>query len=198
MTAAVVPTHRGPGRPRSAEADAAILEAAAELFADQGFEGMSVDAVAQHAGVSKATIYRRYPGKVELCMAASRHLCARQVPVVDTGTVRDDLREHARALARLLRTTVVGRAVPQMVADAARNPELADAYRKFTAERRATIAAAVGRGVERGELPATADGDLAAEMLSGTVFYRHLIARGSLGPRFADAVADAVIRSLER
>jgi hypothetical protein len=83
-----------------------------------------------------------------------------------------------------------------MVADAARNPELATAYRRFTAERRATIAEAVRRGIDRGELPTTTTGDLAAEMLSGAIFYRHLVGRGGLGPRFTDSVADAVVRSL--
>ena len=193
-----VAAQRRPGRPRSTEADAAILEAAAEQFAENGFEGMSVDAVAQQAGVSKATIYRRYPGKVELCMAAGRYLCARRVPMVDTGDVGEDLRTIARSLARLLRTTVVGRAVPQMIADAARNPELAAAYRGFTAERRATITEAIQRGVERGELPGGANGELAAEMLTGAIFYRHFIGRGQLNARFADEVADAVLRSLVR
>jgi AcrR family transcriptional regulator len=196
--AVAVDEQRRPGRPRSAEADAAILEAAAELFAEHGFDGMSVDAVAQQAGVSKATIYRRYPGKIELCMAAGRHLCDRQVPIVDTGSVHDDLRNLARSHARLLRTTVVGRGAAQMIADAARNPELAAAYRGFTAERRATIVAAIQRGVERGELPADLDGELAAEMLTGAIFYRHLIGRGRLNARFADDVADAVLRSLRR
>jgi AcrR family transcriptional regulator len=187
---------RRPGRPRSTEADAAILEAAAELFADHGFAGMSVDAVAERAGVGKTTIYRRYPGKVELCIAAARHVCARQVPPVDTGSVGADLRTLARSLTRLLRTTVVGRAMPQMVADAARNPELAVAYRRFTAERRATITGAVQRGVARGELPIDVDGELAAEMLTGAIFHRHLIGRERLSARFADRVADAVLRAL--
>ncbi|HEY1737864.1 MAG TPA: helix-turn-helix domain-containing protein, partial [Acidimicrobiia bacterium] len=57
------------GRPRSAECDRAILEAALAEYAVRGLEAMSVDAVAARAGVSKATIYRRYPSKVELVMA---------------------------------------------------------------------------------------------------------------------------------
>jgi AcrR family transcriptional regulator len=54
---------RRPGRPRSTQADEAILVAAIEIFAEVGFEGLTVEGVAARAGVGKATIYRRYPGK---------------------------------------------------------------------------------------------------------------------------------------
>ena len=57
---------RGPGRPRSADADKAIVEATLEMLADEGYYALSLEAVAARAGVGKATIYRRWPGKREL------------------------------------------------------------------------------------------------------------------------------------
>ena len=72
MTATADPEARRPGRPRSTEADEAILEAAVDLFAECGFDGLTVEGVAARANVGKATIYRRYPCKVDLVIAASR------------------------------------------------------------------------------------------------------------------------------
>src|SRR4029453_16014511 len=63
-------TTRRPGRPRSEQAEQAIIEATLDLFAEQGFEGVCVEAVAARAGVGKATIYRRWPNKEELLLAA--------------------------------------------------------------------------------------------------------------------------------
>src|SRR6202050_426841 len=64
------PANRRPGRPRSEQAEQAIIDATLDLFAEQGFEGVCVEAVAARAGVGKATIYRRWPNKEELLLAA--------------------------------------------------------------------------------------------------------------------------------
>ena len=72
MTAIADPEARRPGRPRSTEADEAILEAAVDLFAEGGFDGLTMEGVAARADVGKTTIYRRYPCKVDLVIAASR------------------------------------------------------------------------------------------------------------------------------
>src|SRR5271163_2599111 len=63
-------TTRRPGRPRSEQAEHAIIEATLDLFAEQGFEGVCVESVAARAGVGKATIYRRWPNKEEMLLAA--------------------------------------------------------------------------------------------------------------------------------
>jgi len=63
-------TRPRPGRPRSEQAEQAIIEATLDLFAEQGFEGACVEAIAARAGVGKATIYRRWPNKEELLLAA--------------------------------------------------------------------------------------------------------------------------------
>ena len=90
-----VTAERRPGRPRSATADQAILDAALELFVEAGLEGLAVEQVAARAGVGKATIYRRYPGKIDLVIAAARCLTSAVAPVPDTGTADGDLRAIA-------------------------------------------------------------------------------------------------------
>ena len=82
---------RRAGRPRSAEADTAILAATVDLFVELGFDGMSVEAVAVRAGVGKTTIYRRWPTKEDLVIEAIAHL-APSTQMVDTGNTGDDLR----------------------------------------------------------------------------------------------------------
>src|SRR6516164_9360358 len=83
---------RRPGRPRSEQAEQAIIEATLDLFGEQGFEGVCIEAVAARAGVGKATIYRRWPNKQELLLAA---LSSMKSPIPEpTGSVRDDLVAH--------------------------------------------------------------------------------------------------------
>src|SRR5436190_22729254 len=83
-------TTRRPGRPRSEQAEQAIIEATLDLFAEQGFEGVCVEAVAGRAGVGKATIYRRWPNKEELLLAALGSLKS-PFPEPKGVSVREDL-----------------------------------------------------------------------------------------------------------
>ena len=89
---------RRPGRPRDVGADDAIMDAVVEILTEVGFRGLTIDAVAHRAGVGKATIYRRWPGKEQLVLDA---LTAERVPVPepDTGSLRDDLLAHYLPLA---------------------------------------------------------------------------------------------------
>src|SRR5271166_3166822 len=82
--------HRRPGRPRSEQAEQAIIEATLDLFAERGFEGVCVEAVAARAGVGKATIYRRWPNKEELLLAAFGSLKS-PFPEPEGVCARDDL-----------------------------------------------------------------------------------------------------------
>jgi AcrR family transcriptional regulator len=80
------------GRPRDPALDAAIHQAALELIAEIGYERMTIDALASRAGVSKPTIYRRWPGgKAEVTVAAMRAFQAQRAPLPDTGALRSDL-----------------------------------------------------------------------------------------------------------
>ena len=97
---------QGPGRPKDMEKRAAILEAAKRLFTETGFEGTSMDAVAQQAGVSKLTVYSHFGDKDSLFREAIRQRCQNLVPdhlyeVPDGIGVRDALLNIARHHARL-------------------------------------------------------------------------------------------------
>ena len=81
---------RGQGRPRDARVDARVLDATLELLADRGLGALTMEAVAQRAGVSKATIYRRWPSRDHLVAAAFASI-SEPIAIPDTGNVRDDL-----------------------------------------------------------------------------------------------------------
>jgi AcrR family transcriptional regulator len=193
VTSTEVP--RPPGRPRSAEADEAILEAAVELFAEVGLEGLTVEGVAARAGVGKATVYRRYPCKVDLVMAATVCFNEQQAPSVDTGSVRADIRAAVDGLIAVLTSTPAGRALPTMVADRVRTPELGEAFHQFVTCRRARSTAIVERAIERGEIRADAHPDEVVDFYVGPIFYRYLISDAPLDPAFAEAVVDATLRA---
>jgi AcrR family transcriptional regulator len=187
-------TSRGPvGRPRSTEADEAIAHAALALLAESGFEGVTVEAVAQRAGVARSTVYRRFPGKPELLVTVLAHSCRATVDDPDTGSVLGDLTAVAEALARSLGATDLGRALPAVIAAAAVHPDVADAHRTFVASRRRVALAAVARGIDRGEIDPEVDPDTVVDLVVGPVFHRQFVSRRPItGAWIAEIVARAV------
>jgi AcrR family transcriptional regulator len=162
------------GRPRSPERDAAILKATLAEYGEHGFDSMSVEGVAARAGASKATIYRRYDSKLALVAAALEHAGA-QRQVAGTGTLAGDVDAVLRHLVELTRDPVHGPGLRHIVADGLRNPELGDVYAAFVRQRRSVTHALLREAIERGELRADVDLDLATDAIGGPIFYRHLI-----------------------
>lgn len=195
MTAASATEERRPGRPRSAEADAAILDAAIDAFIEGGWEGLSIEGVAASAGVGKTTIYRRYPTRLDLVLAAAEKLAEDKGAAPDTGTLRGDLRALADAYLRMVDETRAGHAIPAMVAATARNAELAAAYRSFIGDRRRISAVSLARAVQRGELALAADPQLVLDLLVAPLFYRAFVSREPLDDRYVDTLVDAVLRA---
>jgi len=181
------------GRPRSAECDAAILDAALREYAHRGFEGLSVDAVAARAGVSKATIYRRYPSKLSLVVASADSMCAQTARNADTGGVRGDLVEMLSGLVDMLEDPVIGAAKRMLVVDSISNPELADAHRALVQQRREGTFAIFRRAIDRGELPPDLDMEFAADELGGPVFYRYLLMHETPSAAYIEQLANAFV-----
>ncbi len=181
------------GRPRSALADAAILEAATELFCDLGYEGLSIEGVAAKAGVGKTTIYRRYPTKLDLVMAVNGCLSAGMTPEPDTGRLRDDLVVLARNFHTMLSHTDAGRAIPKVLAAKLANPELARAHEAFVVGRRDVTIGVIQRGIERGELPSKTDPTLIADLITAPLFFRVFVTGQPVTRRYIDALVDQIL-----
>jgi TetR/AcrR family transcriptional repressor of mexJK operon len=94
-------TPKGPGRPKDLEKRASILEAAKRLFPLRGFDGVSMDAIAAEAGVSKLTVYSHFSDKDTLFSETVRAKCEEQLPeaVFRTEPGRGPIREQLRAIA---------------------------------------------------------------------------------------------------
>jgi AcrR family transcriptional regulator len=186
---------RRPGRPRSVEVDAAILDAALEEYGEHGYEGMSVDAVAARAGVSKATIYRRFDSKLELVTAAMYQTAEKRKPTPDTGSLLGDLRALLGQLAEMVGDQTLGCNIRMMVADGMRNAELAGVHEEFVQFRRRGTKVVLDRAITRGELQPGMDLDVAIDVLTGPLFYRHLVSHMKIDRAYTDAVIDAFLRA---
>lgn len=162
---------RPPGRPRSVRADRAILEAALDAFTEDGYEGMSMEGVASRAGVGKSTVYRRWPCKDDLLLAAIESLLE-DFHVDDTGDVRADLTAVARQALRFITETKAGEVLPRMVVQVVTGTPLGRAYAEKIMGPRAVAA---GRVIEaakaRGELHPDLDAHLAVASLVGSLIF---------------------------
>ncbi len=186
------------GRPRSEKAREAILAAAAELLLARGLGAVSMDAVAEQAGVSKATIYRWWPTKETLALDALYHEWAAAGPSArETGSVRGDLLSLLRPWVRLVGKRPYGRVIAGLVAEAQADPVFAEQYReRFVEPRRAQARPILERAIERGELPAATEIELALDLLYGPLYHRLLHGHAPLNERFLRDLIDTVLAGL--
>jgi AcrR family transcriptional regulator len=183
------------GRPRSPEADEAILRATIDIIAETGFEALTVEGVAARANVGRPTIYRRYRNKLELIFAAVSAISEQELLYRDTGTSRGDLRLIASTLADRLLGTELGRLWPAMIFEGNRTPELAVRYHAFNAQRREAFLTALERCVARGDLRADIDPDIVADFLAAPIFLRFLVTGEPIDTAFIDTVVDGTMRA---
>jgi AcrR family transcriptional regulator len=162
---------RRPGRPREQRADRAIIQAALELFADEGYHSMSVEAVAVKAEVSKATIYRRWAGKRELVLDALASLNddLPANPDQHLGT-RKLLLMALRHMNSKDTNTLAGRIMPRMMVYSVSQPDLyAEYFDRVIMPRRQWLYAALRQGIDSGELRPDLDVEMATIALVGPV-----------------------------
>jgi AcrR family transcriptional regulator len=190
------PQARPPGRPRSERARRAILQAANELLDGEGFAAVTVEAIAERAGVSKATVYRWWPNRAAVVMDGFLSIVSSEVPFPHTGHAREDIRIHMRRLAEAF-SGKIGRTVAALIAEGQSDPELAEALRsRWLSVRRAEAREILELGIERGELREDLDPEVAVDVLYGPIYYRMLVGHAPLDDDFADALADHVFAGL--
>jgi AcrR family transcriptional regulator len=187
---------RKPGRRRDESKDDAILAAARELLAEEGFDGMTMDAVADRAGTGKATVYRRWPSKVQLTVEAV--ICARTVgveieDVPDTGSLRGDL-----MAVRLGRPADEAAELMHGLMSAIReNPGLASVFHEqFVASRVRLMRGLLDRAQLRGELRPDIDIDMVAAVAPAMISYRKMVAGLKVDDAFVLQMIDSVILPL--
>ena len=178
------------GRPRSQDADEAILRAVLDVFAESGYEGLTVETVAERAGVAKTTIYRRYPNKGELLHAALHRTESPEPLAAPTDSLAEDLVRMARRLRDKFGSPGVGSLIPTLVDASQRHPEFAAAHHRFLEERRRAGTERIRLAIREGELPADVDPDLVLDLVVATIFYRTFVT----GAPLDDEVLREVVR----
>ncbi len=190
------PGPRPPGRPRSERARRAILRAANELLEGWGFAAVTVEAIAERAGVSKATVYRWWPNRAAVVMDGFLSTVSSEVPFPHTGHAREDIRLHMRRLTEAFGGQI-GRTVAALIAEGQADPELAEALRsRWLLVRRAEAREILELGIERGELREDLDLEVAVDVLYGPIYYRLLVGHAPLDEGLADALADQIFAGL--
>ncbi|MBO7745400.1 TetR/AcrR family transcriptional regulator [Paenibacillus sp. MWE-103] len=163
------------GRPRNRAAQQAILLASYELLLQEGFKNVTVEKIAERAGVSKATIYKWWPNKAAVVMDGFLNAAAQRMPVPDTGSVLEDVRLHAANLCRFM-VSPEGAIIAALIGEAQVDAVLAEAIRsRYICPRREEAAAIIKRGADRGELGGGLDPALGVDVVYGPLFYRLLV-----------------------
>jgi AcrR family transcriptional regulator len=160
---------RRPGRPRSEQADQAIMTAALELFAESGPAGLCIEQVAARAGVGKATIYRRWPGKEDMLLDALP-LLASALPVPQGRSVRADLVALLDASGKEATDPRRRRLIALLQGEGVQYPRLKASYLATVVHpRREAFRKVLRRGVATGELREDTDIEAAMYLLNGAV-----------------------------
>lgn len=189
-TGDVNPTRRG--RPRSADVDTAILASTLEIAGEVGIQRMSMDEVAERAGVSKATIYRRWTSKEQLVLEALRTAMS-PFADVDTGSLRGDVRAHLLEVADRSSRGRMSDVLPHLIEVACHDETIRSRLDDYVQYRRLPLLAILRRGLERGELAADTDLDVIADVVIGAFFYRRLLTHAPLDEPFVERLLALVL-----
>lgn len=185
------------GRPRSQEADHAILTATVDLLAERGLAAMSIEEVAARAGVGKTTIYRRWPSKGLLALDAFVDSFREEQPLPDTGTLRGDLLSALHAWVRAVTQTAMGPMLTGLIAEAQHDPELRGAWRDRVLEPlRQQHRVMLDRAIARDEIAASVDRDVVLDLFFGAAEHRLLLGHLPMTDEFIAQVVDVILAGL--
>ncbi|MEU7921013.1 TetR/AcrR family transcriptional regulator [Micromonospora zamorensis] len=179
------------------EITTAIRRALMQELAAVGYGRLSIEAVARRAGVSKTAIYRRWNSKLDLVLEIVAAAAQGKLPALDTGTLRGDLALLFQAVSHALRHPLASQIIPDLLAEAARNPSIDETLRQVVYARQQEIGGRlVTSAVQRGELPADTDPDAAIDLIVGPLYWRLAIARLPLTDRYLDNLVESVAAGL--
>jgi AcrR family transcriptional regulator len=186
------------GRPRSERSRRAILRAASDLALERDLRAITIEAVAERAGASKATIYRWWPSKDLLVLdALLNEWDAASPEAIDTGSLSGDLHALIDPWTRELRRKAYGRVVASFIASAQTDPKFAREYRKHFVERRREHARrAIQRSIDRGEIAADTDVEAALDLLYGPFYHRLLHGHARVTESFTRTIIDHLVTAL--
>ncbi|TYB64405.1 TetR/AcrR family transcriptional regulator [Nonomuraea sp. PA05] len=175
----------------------AITEAVLDEWAEHGYGRLSMEAVAKRAGVGKSALYRRWASKEEMAMSVISEILAAETSVPDTGSLRGDVRAALDAIMELYVHPRFSRILPDLAAEAARNPELGHVNESMVCTpRREQSRVMFERAIERGEVPADLDMELVLDLVVAPIYWRLSVRRVEAGPGYLDGLTDMMIRAM--
>ncbi len=169
-----------------------MLETALQLLSTRGYGEVSVEALADGAGVSKTSIYRRWPSKAAVVAAAVSSLYLDRVDVPDTGSLSEDLVALLSESYRLM-ADGSGRVLERLVRDSGQSPELVEVVGSILYARRRLYATMLNRAIARGELPPEVDQELLLDLFLGPLWFRLLLSGAPITPQAARSVVELVL-----
>jgi len=185
---------QGKGRPRSQESEDSILDAVMALLAEEGYRGLTTDKIAARAHASKSTIYRRWPTKEHLVLAAFDRLP--MLTPTDTGRLSNDLLEIMLQFASFFHSTPMGGVLPALTAERVHNPDLAAALDPVIQRRREPVKEILRRAIRRKELPAKTNLDLAEDLIMGPLLMRMFFVPGDVSRKALRELLKVVLQGL--
>ncbi|MEU7036645.1 TetR/AcrR family transcriptional regulator [Streptomyces sp. NPDC046237] len=195
-----------PGSPRRAPAGAAVLRedvteairaAVFEELATVGFARMSIEGIARRAGVGKTAVYRRWKSKLSLVLDLLGAFATQGLPAPATGSLYGDVRALLEVGSHALRHPVASQVIPDLLVEAARQPEIADAIKAALLDgQQGVVAQIVREAVSRGELPDGTDPERALDLIVGPLYWRLVVVRGELPKGYVDDLARSAVAAL--
>ncbi|MDI9893148.1 TetR/AcrR family transcriptional regulator [Rhodococcus sp. IEGM 1381] len=172
----------------------AITEAVLDEFAELGFGRLSMEGVAKRAGVGKSALYRRWPSKVDMVVSVLSEFSVDISRIPDTGSLYGDLRATLDNLMEWIGDPRFARIFPDLVAESARTPRLAQLHMELIGiPRRERAIRVFERAIDRREMAAGFNLELALDLLAGTVYWRFAVRGVEVDSAYLDEVATALI-----
>lgn len=160
------------GRPRSEDVDLVILESVLDTIAEGGITKVTMEGIAQRAGVSKASLYRRFPTKADMAIAAVERIRQESPVIPSQGSAYERLLLLMEATRTGIHGSRYGRIMLAVISHGQERPELAQlVYDRILLPRRARVREIVEQGIQNGEFPSTLNIDVVMPTLIGPMLY---------------------------
>jgi len=186
------------GRQRSHACEAAILAATTELLKKKCLRDVTADAIAQRAGVSKATLYKWWPNKNLVALDAFLSSMRLSVDIPNTGSALEDFTLELESVIRFY-TSPQGSMFRQFVAEGQSDPEFLTLFRdRFLRSRLDEVRTIWERGVKRGEIRADLDPEIGMDLIFGPMIFRLLVGHAELDDAHAEALVAAAFRGVQK
>jgi AcrR family transcriptional regulator len=185
------------GRPRSEKTKQAILTASYDLLLSNGFHSITIEGIAERAGVSKATIYKWWPNKAAVVLDGFFAATESMLEVPDTGSAKEDFLIQAGNLAAFL-TSSKGKVITELIAEGQSDENVAKEYRnRYFNPRRLISQHILERGMEQGELKKDLDIELSIDLIFAPLFYRLLITGETVDSAFVEQLISYAFAGLK-